>query len=67
MGKVAGWEGGEGGKNVSGEVGTDGSENSGEGGGGVHWIGNNGSWRSLSRFACDLEQSSSRRRDRDRR
>jgi hypothetical protein len=53
VGRVAVWEGGEGGKNKSGEVGTDGSENSGEDGGGVHWMGNNGSWRILSRFAKD--------------
>jgi hypothetical protein len=65
VGRVAVWEGGEGGKNKSGEVGTDGSENSGEDGGGVHWMGNNGSWRILSRFAKDWEQSSKRRRDRD--
>lgn len=36
VGRVADWEGGEGGKNKSGEVGTDGLENSVEGGGGVH-------------------------------
>jgi hypothetical protein len=65
VGKVAVWEGGEGGKNKSGEVGTDGSENSGEGGGGVHWMGNKGSCRNLSRFASDGEQSSNRRKDRD--
>lgn len=65
VGRVAGWEGGEGGKNKSGEVGTDGSENSGEGGGGVHWMGNNGSWSTLSRFANDEEQTNNRSRGRD--
>lgn len=66
MGNVADCEGGEGGKNKSGDVGTDGSENSGDGGGGVHWMGNKGSWSILSRIASDGGQSSRRRRDRDR-